>query len=65
MRCRSYKNNRRPVRVSENRFRCFAELSANIRAALDAEVPWGYQDENGFHFGVQPILGKPSIRPLA
>ncbi len=32
----------------------FAGILAKLRAALDRQVPVGYQDENGFHLGTQP-----------
>ena len=32
----------------------FAGILAKIRAAVDKQAPVGYEDENGFHFGVQP-----------
>jgi hypothetical protein len=32
----------------------FAGIIAKMRAALDKQVPLGYEDENGFHLGVQP-----------
>jgi hypothetical protein len=28
-----------------------AAIAAKIRAAINAQVPEGYEDENGFHFG--------------
>ena len=31
----------------------FAGILAKIRAAMDKQVPVGYQDENGFHLGTQ------------
>jgi hypothetical protein len=33
----------------------FAAIIAKVRAAVDRQVPVGYQDEDGFHFGVEPI----------
>jgi hypothetical protein len=32
----------------------FAGILARIRAAMDKQVPVGYQDENGFHLGDEP-----------
>ena len=32
----------------------FASLFAKIKGAVKNEVPTGYQDENGFHFGEKP-----------
>jgi len=31
----------------------FAALMAKLHSMLDAAAPVGYQDENGFHLGVQ------------
>lgn len=31
-----------------------AGLFARLKNAVKFEVPTGYQDENGFHFGVKP-----------
>jgi len=28
-----------------------AAIAAKVRAMLDAQVPEGYEDENGFHYG--------------
>jgi len=28
-----------------------AAISAKVRATFDAQVPEGYEDESGFHFG--------------
>jgi len=32
----------------------FAGIIAKLREAMDKKVPIGYQDENGFHLGVEP-----------
>lgn len=32
----------------------FAGILAKVRAAMEKQVPVGYQDENGFHMGVEP-----------
>ena len=32
----------------------FAGILAKLRAAMDRQVPLGYQDENGFHLGAEP-----------
>jgi hypothetical protein len=37
----------------------FASLMARIRAFIDRQVPIGYQDETGFHLGVQRPTGNP------
>ena len=31
----------------------FAAIAAKLRAAYDKQVPLGYQDETGFHFGAE------------
>ena len=31
----------------------FAAIAAKLRAAYEKQVPVGYQDETGFHFGVE------------
>jgi len=36
----------------------FAAIAAKVRAAIDAQVPLGYQDETGFHTGVKPRDGE-------
>jgi hypothetical protein len=33
----------------------FAGILAKLRAAMDKQAPVGYQDENGFHYGAQPV----------
>jgi hypothetical protein len=33
----------------------FAGIMARIRAALEKQIPVGYQDENGFHLGAEKI----------
>ncbi|HEX3800851.1 MAG TPA: hypothetical protein VH413_19310 [Verrucomicrobiae bacterium] len=33
----------------------FAGILAKVRAAMDKQVPVGYQDENGFHLGAEPV----------
>ena len=42
----------------------FAGILAKIRAAMDKQVPVGYEDENGFHLGVQPA-GKTNDWPFS
>jgi hypothetical protein len=32
-----------------------AALLAKLRAAVDKRVPLGYEDENGFHYGPEPV----------
>ncbi|HEX4644169.1 MAG TPA: hypothetical protein VH598_01020 [Verrucomicrobiae bacterium] len=39
-----------------------AGLLAKLRAAVEKRVPIGYQDENGFHVGLEPS-GKESKWP--
>jgi hypothetical protein len=39
----------------------FAAIIAKVRAAVDRQVPLGYQDEHGFHFGAEPA-NKKDIR---
>jgi hypothetical protein len=34
-----------------------AAVAAKIRAAIDAQVPEGYEDETGFHFGSPNLKG--------
>jgi hypothetical protein len=33
----------------------FAAIIAKVRAAFDRQVPIGYEDEEGFHYGVEPV----------
>jgi hypothetical protein len=40
--------------VTVGLFAAFTALVAKARAALEAQVPIGYQDETGFHTGVKP-----------
>lgn len=36
-----------------------AHLSvARLKNILNIEIPDGYQDERGFHFGVRPVAGQ-------
>jgi len=32
----------------------FSGLVSKFKSALKFEIPTGYQDENGFHYGVKP-----------
>jgi hypothetical protein len=32
----------------------FAGIIAKMRATYEKQVPLGYEDENGFHFGSEP-----------
>ena len=41
-----------PLRAGVKRF---AKIIAKWRAAVSFKVPVGYQDETGFHYGVQPV----------
>lgn len=41
-----------------------ATLLAKLHAALEKQAPMGYQDEDGFHFGVEPAR-KPAQWPPA
>lgn len=33
---------------------CFTRMADACRAAWDSLVPYGYEDEMGFHYGVPP-----------
>jgi hypothetical protein len=35
-------------------FTIFSLIAAKVRAAIEAQVPMGYQDETGFHTGIKP-----------
>ena len=35
-----------------------AAILAKLRAAFSVDVPIGYQDETGFHFGMKPAQKK-------
>jgi hypothetical protein len=36
-----------------------AQLSvARLKKAVTIQIPDGYQDERGFHFGVKPVAGR-------
>ena len=43
-----------PPEVTVGVFTLFAAIAARVRAAIEAQVPIGYQDETGFHTGVRP-----------
>jgi hypothetical protein len=30
-------------------------ITASIRAAMERQIPVGYQDEDGFHWGAEPV----------
>jgi hypothetical protein len=32
----------------------FAGIIAKLRAAMERQVPIGYEDEDGFHYGAEP-----------
>lgn len=32
----------------------FAAIAAKVRSMIEAEMPMGYQDEDGFHTGTKP-----------
>ncbi|HVU07580.1 MAG TPA: hypothetical protein VHG89_03450 [Verrucomicrobiae bacterium] len=36
----------------------FVSLVAKLRAAVESQVPLGYEDEKGFHFGVKQAANK-------
>lgn len=40
----------------------FAMIAAKVRAAIEAQVPIGYQDESGFHTGIKP-RGEEAFSP--
>jgi len=40
----------------------FGGILAKIRAAMEKQVPIGYQDENGFHYGAEPVSQSNSWR---
>jgi hypothetical protein len=44
--------------VTVGLFSVFAAIAAKVRAAIEAQVPLGYQDETGFHTGVKPRDGE-------
>jgi len=43
----------------------FAAFLAKLQAALDKRAPMGYQDENGFHFGPEPVRESADVRRSA
>ena len=49
-RCMTNKNSLYAILVTV----VFAGIIAKLREAMDKQVPMGYQDENGFHLGVEP-----------
>jgi hypothetical protein len=38
------------------------EVFVKLRKVIKVEIPTGYQDESGFHFGVNPAEKKPRGR---
>ena len=42
----------------------FAGIIAKIRATMEKQAPLGYQDENGFHYGTEPV-GKGGDLPYS
>jgi len=40
--------------VTVGLFSIFAVMAAKVRAAIEAQIPIGYEDETGFHTGVKP-----------
>ena len=41
-----------------------AGIMARLRAIMEKQVPLGYQDEKGFHFGVEPTAKKSAWPPV-
>lgn len=41
-----------------------AAILAKLRVMMEKQVPMGYQDENGFHFGVESANKKNSWSPV-
>jgi hypothetical protein len=39
------------------------EINAKLRDAIKIEIPTGYQDETGFHLGVEPAEKKVKRPP--
>ncbi len=44
--------------VTVGLFAALAAMVAKVRAAIETQVPVGYQDETGFHTGVKPRDGE-------
>jgi hypothetical protein len=42
----------------------FGGIMARLRTTIEKQVPLGYQDEHGFHFGGQPAEKKITWPPL-
>jgi hypothetical protein len=40
----------------------FAAIIAKMRAAMDRQVPLGYEDEEGFHYGVKSVADSDAQR---
>lgn len=40
------------------------EIAANVRKAMSINVPTGYQDETGFHVGVEPAAKEVKWPPV-
>ena len=40
----------------------FGGIYAKLRAAMEKQAPLGYQDENGFHYGVEPVRSSDTWR---
>ena len=37
----------------------FAGILVKLRAAMEKHAPLGYEDETGFHLGLEPMLKRP------
>ncbi|MGO8763545.1 MAG: hypothetical protein ACLQSR_00235 [Limisphaerales bacterium] len=43
----------------------FAGFIIRVRTAMNNQIPLGYQDESGFHFGAEPTEKRPNLPPLS
>ncbi len=49
------------IRGSTNFFSGLKEIVARFRSSFDFQIPVGFQDESGFHFGAEPAPWKASF----
>jgi len=49
-----------PRLVQPDRVKWLAAIGSRVRAAIEFHVPFGYEDERGFHIGAKPVQGESS-----
>jgi hypothetical protein len=49
-----------PRLAKSDRVHCLGAIVARLRAAIELNVPLGYEDETGFHIGAKPVCSESS-----